>query len=77
MLTDEETYQEIRKCNARFANAMDLLNKPNNAYWFRKSSAAYLNQRILLGKLYSWLARRNLYKQDWRDIRLLIEYGKI
>ncbi len=60
-----------------YAKGMDLLNKPNNAYWFKKAEIAYGNGFYYLGSFFKWFAERDLYKSDWRYISLLLQYKRI
>jgi len=68
---------EFSDTSRRFAHAMDLLGKPRNAYWFRKSEKAYDSGFRHLGDFYRWIAKKGLYRQDWQDIVLFIQHGKI
>ncbi len=73
----KEVCEAFSDVSRRYALAMDLLNKQGNAYWFRKAEAAYTHGYYRLGSFFMWMARRNMYKQDWQDILLFIQYGKI
>ncbi len=73
----KEVCEALGGASKSFAQAMNLLNKPTNAYWFRKAETAYDNGYYRLGRLFYWYAKRSLYREDWRDIQLYLEYGKI